>query len=146
MEIIATRKVFTNKTTISEVFIDGSAERECFFLEDKDRGLSQEMDLEEIKKLKVYGETAIPKGRYEVVISYSERFKKKLPLLLNVKGYEGIRIHTGNYAEHTHGCLLPGKFSLTNKDAVTESTATFKALFDKIETALNKEKVFITIK
>ena len=144
MEILAIRKVFTNKTTISEVFIDGSAERECFFLEDKDRGLSQEMDLDEIKKLKVYGETAIPKGRYEIVISYSARFKKKLPLLLNVKGYEGIRIHTGNYAEHTHGCLLPGENA--TKDAVTQSTIAFNYLFEKIETALNKEKVFITIK
>lgn len=142
MEIVSTRKVFTEKTTISEVFVDGI--RECFFLEDKDRGLIQSMNLEEIKKLKVYGETAIPKGRYEIVISYSERFKKKLPLLLNVPGYEGIRIHTGNYAEHTHGCLLPGK--IASKDSVSESTVAFNALFEKIDKALNTEKVFITIK
>lgn len=144
MEITLHRKVFTNKTTIGELFINDSKTVQCYILEDKDRGLKQTMSLDEIKKLKVYGETAIPYGRYEVVVSYSERFKKKLPLLVGVPGYEGIRIHTGNYAENTHGCLLPGK----NKgvDCVTESTAITSWLISTIENALETEKVFITIK
>lgn len=143
MELKLVRNTLTEKTTIGELFINNSTERECYILEDKDRGLQSSMDLETIKSIKVYGETAIPKGRYEIAVSYSERFKKKLPLLLNVKGYEGIRIHTGNYAKDTHGCLLPAR--VKGVDAVSESTLAFNQLFAKIEKALKTEKVFITI-
>lgn len=143
MELKLIRNTFTEKTTIGDLFINGSKDRECYVLEDKDRSMDSTMSLEMIKTLKVYGETAIPLGRYEIAISYSERFKKKLPLLLNVKGYEGIRIHTGNTELDSHGCLLPC-MSFT-KDRGVSSTIAFNALFGKIEKALEKEKVFITI-
>ena len=95
------RKIKTDKSTIGELFING--EFQCYILEDTDRGLYQDMPLQELLSKKIYGETAIPTGTYEVVISFSNRFKKYLPLLLNVPGYEGIRIHPGNYAKDTLG-------------------------------------------
>jgi hypothetical protein len=118
-------------------------EPECFILEDVDRGLDS-MTAEEIAEKKVYGKTAIPAGRYEVVITWSNRFKRLLPLLLNVKGFEGIRMHVGNYAANTDGCLLPG--TGVTKDMVVNSVRAFEALNAKLTEAVKKEKVFITIK
>jgi hypothetical protein len=131
----------SNQTTISRLFIED--EPECFILEDVDRGLDS-MTAEEIAEKKVYGKTAIPAGRYEVVITWSNRFKRLLPLLLNVKGFEGIRMHVGNYAANTDGCLLPG--TGVTKDMVVNSVRAFEALNAKLTEAVKKEKVFITIK
>jgi hypothetical protein len=93
--------------------------------------------------VKIYGKTAIPKGRYEVVISWSNRFKKFMPLLLNVQNFEGIRIHTGNTAKNTLGCILVGKNK--NEDSISNSRIAYEKLFSKLEIASKKEKTFITI-
>lgn len=142
MELKLQRNIFTEKTTIGTLSINGKPE--CFILEDKDRGLDDSMTLENINKLKVYSQTAIPYGRYEVIITYSPKFKKQLPLLVSVKGYEGIRIHVGNKDADTHGCLLPGnKHSM---DFVSESTLAFNTLFEKLKLAKNAgEKIFISV-
>lgn len=142
MELKLVRDTFTQKSTIGTLYIDGKPE--CFVLEDRDRGLNDVMPLSKINELKVYGETAIPYGRYEIDITLSARFKKQLPILLNVKGYEGIRIHTGNTDVDTHGCLLPARKKSVN--AVYESTLAFNQLFAKLKKAKDsKEKIFITI-
>ncbi|WP_191908734.1 DUF5675 family protein [Larkinella humicola] len=141
MEITALRKRFTVDSTISDVLIDGQFVGH--FLEDQDRGLEQTMNLAQITARKVKGRTAIPAGRYEVAISYSNRFRKLLPLLLAVPGYEGIRIHPGNVAADTEGCLLPGLFFGANK--VLDSRAAFTAWFLRIQAALRTEKVYLTI-
>lgn len=93
--------------------------------------------------IKIYGKTAIPYGTYEITRTYSNRFKKILPLLLNVPHYEGIRIHPGNTAADTEGCLLPGLNTVKGK--VLESRKHFEVLDKWIEGALSKGKVFITI-
>lgn len=77
--------------TIGKLYINGVFL--CSTLEDKVRTLDTIED-------KVYGETAIPEGRYEVILSYSKRFNKILPELLNVPFFKGIRIHAGNYADY----------------------------------------------
>ena len=79
MEILIERFERTETSTISNCMVDGIFE--CYILEDTDRGLTKDMPLAVIKDQKVYGKTAIPAGRYEIVITYSERFKKPLPLL-----------------------------------------------------------------
>lgn len=141
MELELIRKTRTNTSTIGELFIDG--EFECFILEDKDRGLRKDMPISELITKKVKAKTAIPEGRYEVVINFSNRFKKLLPLLLDVPAYAGIRIHPGNTATDTEGCLLPG----VNKaiDKVTSSRSAFTALFDKMKAASSREKIFMNI-
>lgn len=93
--------------------------------------------------IKIYGQTAIPYGTYEIIRNYSNKYKKILPLLLNVPHYEGIRIHSGNTADDSYGCLLPGFNTIKGK--VTNSRETFKKLDAWIEGALKKGKVYIQI-
>lgn len=141
MELKLIRNSRTEKSTIGQLYINGV--KECLILEDKDRGLKKSMPIAEIKKLKVDAKTAIPAGRYEVAITYSNRFKKYLPLLIGVPGYEGVRIHPGNKAEDTEGCLLPG--TSQSLDFVSNSRVAFDALFHKMKAVEKKEKIFIEI-
>ena len=131
----------TNNSTISTVTIDGIFQ--CYFLEDKDRGLTQDMTLEKIQELKIKGKTAIPAGSYQVIITWSNRFKRNLPLVKNVPGYDGIRIHPGNTSNDTDGCLLLG--TEAKEDMVLNSREAFAALLAKIESVINKETVMINI-
>ena len=117
MRLELKRKALLPEYTIGALFVNGKLF--CNTLEDTVRDLNQDGDLNDAGEGKVYGQTAIPYGTYEVVITYSNRFKKQLPLLENVKGFEGIRIHPGNTKEDTHGCILVGVNS--QKGMVTES-------------------------
>lgn len=103
----------------------------CDTLEDTDRGLDDTMTEEDIKEMKVYGETAIPTGIYTVLLTYSPKYKKVMPLINKVKGYSGIRIHSGNTAKDTEGCLLVGKN--TKVGMVTDSRNTYNALFKRLQ-------------
>ena len=142
MELELTRSVKTNKSTIGELTVNGVFE--CFILEDKDRGLRKDMPISELIVMKIKTRTAIPTGRYEIVVSFSDKFQKMLPLLLDVPAFAGIRIHPGNTDANTEGCLLPGKTKST--DMIGSSRVAFTALFDKIKAALQREKIFITVK
>jgi len=129
MEILVKRIAKKETYTIGKMYIDGKYF--CDTLEDKDRGLSQSMTEEEIRKIKVYGLTAIPTGAYKVIVNYSERFGKLMPLLLDVKGYAGVRIHSGNTPSDTLGCILVGRN--TAKGMVTESRKTFLRLMETLK-------------
>lgn len=113
---------------IGKLYIDGKWF--CDVIEDTDRGLDSSMTESEILKLKVKGETAIPTGIYQVLITYSPKYKKLMPLINNVKGYSGIRIHSGNTSKDTEGCLIVGKNKEVGK--VLESRITYNALFKKL--------------
>lgn len=128
-----------DKYTIGRLYIDG--DYYCDTLEDTDRGLSSDMSEEEIKRIKVYGRTAIPKGTYKVEVTYSPKFKRHLPILLGVKGYTGIRCHSGNTPEDTLGCILVGFNKV--KGQVINSRVTS----DKLTALLRntKEEIYITI-
>ncbi len=141
MEIILNRFLRTDNSTISKITIDNN--EICFCLEDVERGLTQNTDLQQISAIKVYGKTAIPTGRYEIVVTFSNRFKKPLPLLLNVPGFDGIRIHPGNTEADSSGCLLTG--TSYDTDRVNNSREAFYELFEKIKKAALTEKIFITI-
>ena len=142
MELELKRSVKTNKSTIGELTVNGVFE--CFILEDKDRGLRKDMPISELIVMKIKTRTAIPTGRYEIVVSFSDKFQKMLPLLLDVPAFAGIRIHPGNTDANTEGCLLPGKTK--SPDMIGSSRVAFTALFDKIKAALQREKIFITVK
>ena len=113
MELTLKRIAKKDTYTIGKLYVDD--EYFCDTLEDKDRELTSDMSLEDIKKVKVYGQTAIPTGRYQVVMNMSARFKKVMPLLLNVPGFDGIRIHSGNTAADTQGCILLGQNKVVGK-------------------------------
>ncbi len=133
----------TLKATPGDLLI--GADLECHTLEDKDRGLVDTMTLAQIKKAKVYGQTAIPKGKYEIAITYSNNFKRYLPLLLNVPGYDGVRIHSGNTAADTLGCILVGGALAGDTIKGGTSRPAFDRLFAKLQAAAKKEKIWITI-
>lgn len=143
MEITLDRAWKKDGYTISRLFING--ERICEALEDADRGLKQSMSLDEIKKLKIYGKTAIPSGRYKVVMSYSPKFKKVLPEVLDIVGYSNVRIHAGNTAKDTLGCILPGLN--VRKGAVLYSTKWTNVIISEISSAIKRgEEVWLNIK
>jgi len=99
--------------TIGKLYVDG--QYFCDTLEDKDRGLSQEMSLSEIKKIKIQDETAIPTGTYNVIINISPKFGRLLPRLLDVTGFDGVLIHRGNTDKDTSGCILVGENKIVGK-------------------------------
>ena len=142
MNITLNRIAKKPKYTIGKLYIDG--EYFCDTIEDTDRGLTQTMTDAQVKSKKVYGQTAIPTGTYRVIISYSNRFKKQMPLLLNVPGFLGIRIHSGNTEKDTEGCLIVGKNKVVGK--VIESKDTYNKLFSILCEANKKEAIKITIK
>ena len=142
MELQLKRETFTEQSTIGALTINGVFE--CFILEDRDRGLNDTLTLEQILKVKVYGKTAIPYGRYEIDWTMSARFKVFMPILLNVKGYAGIRIHKGNTEIDSLGCLLCGTRKKSNM--ITESTLATRNLYTKIESAKKQgQRIYITI-
>jgi hypothetical protein len=99
--------------TIGKLYIDDLYF--CDTIEDTDRGLRQDMPLSEIKKTKVMHKTAIPAGRYRVIVNMSPSKKRLLPRLLDVPGYEGILIHRGNTENDTSGCIIVGENKVVGK-------------------------------
>lgn len=142
MEIQVNRIARKDGYTIGRMSLNGVYF--CDTLEDTDRGLNTAMSVDEILSKKRKGITAIPTGNYDVILTFSPRFKRVLPLLLSVKGYEGVRIHAGNTAEDTEGCLLVGENKA--KGQVLNSRATLEKLMSVLlECEKRKEKISIII-
>lgn len=127
-----------SKYTIGKLFIND--EYFCDTIEDTDRGLKSSMSVEYIKKKKVYAETAIPTGTYKIEMTYSSKFKRILPLLVDVKGFSGIRIHRGNTEIDSSGCIIVGENKVKGK--VINSTRYEIALVNKL---LDEDDIEITI-
>ena len=153
MELVLKRIFKGDFYTIGKLYIDGVYQ--CDTLEDTDRNLNQEMSLEDIKKIKVYGKTAIPYGKYKVTLKQqSSKFSKStkyekckgyLPRLIDVPAFSGILIHIGNTAEDSNGCILVGQNLIKGK--VINSTICFWALYQKLKAADDRgEKIWIVIK
>lgn len=127
MKIQIKRLHKTKNSTIGELTIDGKFE--CYTLEDIER------------EVKVKSETAIPKGTYKVIINQSNRFKRLMPLLLNVPNFEGVRVHAGNTNHDTEGCILVGR--TRGIDFIGQSRKAYDSLFKKMKEA--KGEISITI-
>lgn len=127
------RALGTKGYTSGSLLIDG--EHECCTLED------------EVRPVKIYGHTAIPAGTYKVIITKSNRFKRLMPLLLDVPGFTGVRIHCGNTAEDTSGCILVGQRVDQEEGYLYKSRLAMNALQPKIQAALDAgQEVFLTIR
>lgn len=107
MLVLIERKWKKDTYTIGRVFIDGN-----FFansMEDRDRGLVKNMPIGEIQRIKVYGETAIPAGEYDVRMTYSPKYRRMMPEIMDVPGWTGVRLHSMNTAKDSEGCIGFGK-------------------------------------
>lgn len=136
MKITVYRRWLDMDSTIGEVMIDGALE--CFALEDAVR----EVEGQPVESWKVYGKTAIPYGVYPVEITRSSRFKRDMLQIMDVPGFSGIRIHAGNTAADTDGCLLVG--TTKAQDFVGGSRLALVRLFNKVQAAMgNGEDVTI---
>lgn len=142
MIIEVKRLIFTEKTTIGELRIDGK--KYCYTLEDRYRGNTP----------KVYGETCIPCGEYKITLrregTMYEDYKKRFKFfdgslnIIDVPNYKYILIHIGNYPKDTLGCLLVGMSA--ERDAIKDSTKAFALIYPIIYNAINKgEEVKIKI-
>lgn len=130
MKITIIRKEFTDYSTIGEMLID--EEKFCFTLEDA------------VREIKIPKQTAIHYGSYEVITNYSDRFKKVMPLLLNVPGFEGVRIHNGNTDKDTEGCILLGYTK--QKNFIGNSKTAFSDFMKLLTKGLKQGKVRLEIK
>lgn len=157
MKLLLRRKYKKDKYTIGKLYYLDNDNNEvyiCDTIEDKDRNLYNDMGLYEINKKKVYGETAIPRGTYNIELTYSPKFakrkwalkyKSKVPQIMNVPCWEGVRLHPANYASELLGCIAPGYNKV--KGGVINSTECFYKIMDEyIIPAYNKkEHITITI-
>ena len=135
MKIEVNRIFKASNYTIGELSVNNNYV--CDTLEDKVR----------VDGEKVYAETAIPTGTYTLVLSYSNRFKKVMPEILNVPNFSGIRIHCGNSSKDTEGCLLVGKWDGKTENWISDSKNSYNKLYTLLEEAFNKkENITITIK
>ncbi len=130
MNLTLKRINFSPVSTIGELSIEDKWE--CFTLEDCDRAL------ENPENKKIPGQTAIPRGRYQIVITHSNRFCRLMPRLLEVPQFTGILIHPGNSAVDTAGCILTGWTK--GIDKVMESRKAFDELFITINSAIRAGK------
>lgn len=143
MKLTIKRTITRNNYTLGELYIDGQFF--CSTLEDKDRGLTQSMSVEQIKSIKVPGETAIPKGTYKVTLDvvspkfskypfYMEVCEGKLPRLIDVKGYEGVLIHVANGIKRDallQGCIGIG--NLSSEEYLINGKQVFTEFYNRIK-------------
>jgi hypothetical protein len=133
MQLKVNRFRFGEKSTLGRLFVDGAVE--CYTLEDVVRP----------DGVKVQNATAIPVGTYNVIIDASTRFKCEMPHILEVPGFTGIRIHSGNTDVDTNGCILLGN-NIENDDFISGSKDAFGKFFPKLKAALDAgEDVSIVI-
>lgn len=121
MLITLARQPTWHETTLGVLFVDGA--RECYSLEDAVRD-----------GVKIYGETAIPAGRYRIELGWSPAFKRIMPRLQSVPGFEGVLIHWGNSAADTLGCIITGG-QVEDAEHVTASRVAFDKLYATLEAA-----------
>lgn len=141
LEFAVVRYNYTEGYTAGKMYANGRFI--CYTLEDEVR----EVDGKPVSAWKIKGETAIPRGRYEMELSHSPKFGRVLPILLNVPGYTGVRIHRGNKAEHTEGCILLGNADGNDRDAWLGNSAVAEKAFIPIMNDAMRQglKVFITL-
>ncbi|MDR1985309.1 MAG: DUF5675 family protein [Prevotellaceae bacterium] len=136
MELKLQRRFLCSDYTIGSLFVNG--EYFCDTLEDTDRGLTQSMPLDLIRKIKIAHETAIPTGCYKVIVNLSPSKKRMLPRLLDVPGFSGILIHRGNTKNDSSGCILAGENKVKGK--VINSTLYEKKLVELLTDAQERSE------
>ena len=153
LELIEERRYFKPTYTIGRLLIEGM--EFCDTLEDKDRGLTFDMPTAEIYKRKVYGQTAIPYGRYEIKLTVSPKFKNRswaakygglVPEITGVPAFVGIRIHPGTNSASTDGCPLVGENKIVGGLVNSQQAYDDLMKYYLMPAHQRGQKIFITIK
>lgn len=145
MDLVLQREVLTTDWTMGALLVDG--QHSAWSLEDPVREvLGADNSYHWTAGLKVPGRTAIPAGRYEVVVSFSGRFGKLLPLLVGVPDFEGVRLHGGNTAADTDGCPLLGRARDVSTGRIWDCATVVEALVILIQERSRKSKVYIDVR
>jgi hypothetical protein len=147
MKLMLHRRFVENGYTIGSLYVNGTYF--CDTLEDKDRALTRDTALNEIRKIKIPGKTAIPTGIYKVVVNPSPTKKRVLPRLLDVPGFGGILIHRGNTKRDTAGCILIGEnkskgkvvYSTEYERRLVEILAEAQERGEEITIEINRESI-----
>jgi len=142
LELELIRIYYSLKYTIGKLYINGVYF--CDTIEDVNRDLNHDGDLSDKGETKVMHQTAVPFGRYKVIVNMSSRFKRLLPRLLNVNSFDGILIHNGADENSSSGCIIVGKNTIKGK--VTNGTLYMNKLTDLLNEAQKTKEIFITIK
>lgn len=142
MKLFLKRIHFGDTFTVGQLYEDSgfSLAPICYTLEDKFR----EVDGQPVSQWKVQNETAIPRGVYNVAITFSNRFQSKLPQLMDVDGFTGVRIHTGNNSSNTEGCILVGMTWDGHSDWIGSSKVAMSSLMPLIENSTSPVIIQIT--
>lgn len=143
MYLTLNRTFFGPTYTIGKLSVDGIYHSDT--IEDVNRDLNKDGKLEGSGEIKVQDKTAIPFGTYKIILNMSNRFKKILPLLIAVPGFDGIRIHSGNDEHSTSGCIIVG--TNDKKGWVSNSKVAMEALMKKLQPQFDLgQEIFITIR
>lgn len=138
MELRLQREATNKGATVGSLLLNGTFL--CFTLEDPIR----EVENEPVEQWKVAGDTAIPAGKYTIILDASVRFHRLMPHLIGVPGFDGIRIHSGNTTEDTEGCILVG--TTRGSNCVYDSRIAFNVLWELMKAAVAvEEAIHITI-
>lgn len=121
-----------NGCTVGDLYVNGAWQ--CFTLEDEVR----EAKCQAVSSWKIPGNTAIPAGTYNIIVNMSQRFQRMMPLLLDVPGFDGVRIHMGNTAADTEGCILVGQ--RRNPNSISGSLLAYNALFSRLDEAFQRHE------
>lgn len=139
MELYLKRKVFTKDYTAGQLFVEDKPV--CFTIEDYCAAKPGEWQ----SKCKVFGKTAIPYGRYQVLVTFSSRFKRMLPGVFNVPDFEGIRIHNGSSELNTEGCVIVSYHKQADSDRLVSERIAMNDLTDMLTIAQKTQKIYLNI-
>ena len=128
------RKTYTEISTIGDMLIDGNFH--FYTLEDKDRQHQPDGTIIPWEpKIKVSAETAISYGSYRMIVNYSPKYKRVMPIIQNVPDFKGVRVHVLNFAHESEGCIGVGYTK--SKDFIGRSRDAFKSFYELLLKALS---------
>lgn len=145
MELKVVREEFNLDQTVGKLYANGIFI--CYTIEDRDRGLTNDMDASEIKRIKIAHKTAVNYGRYRVILSYSNKLKRYLPLMLDIRSWVGCRLHRGSTPNSSSGCICLGMErkivkGVVKLDKIKEAE---KKVIDMLEAINRTESSYIEI-
>ena len=144
MILLLKRDVLIEDVTAGSLYIDG--DHFCFTLEDPVREAVTPQGWVWRPEFKVPGKTAIPSGRYLVTVTFSNRFRRRMPLVMGVPDFTGIRLHGGSTVDHTEGCPLMGRWRSDDYLTIGNSNALTGELVMLIDSAERHGKVYVKVR